>query len=156
LRKALENPVVVAVGEAGLDKLVETPMDIQVEVFKEQAVLAEELRKPLIIHCVKAWDELLIVKKKINPQVQWIIHGFRGNRQLAAQLIAQGFGLSFGRNFNQEALQIAWPQHLFAETDEADITIRDVYLRLSDSLNIPTETFASILEKMCMKTFIKK
>ncbi|MCC8152991.1 MAG: TatD family hydrolase [Tannerellaceae bacterium] len=70
---------VVAIGEAGLDKMSGSPMERQIDIFKKQAFLSEELQKPLLIHCVKAWDELLVVKKQVQPEMPWIIHGFRGN-----------------------------------------------------------------------------
>ena len=72
----------LAVGEAGLDKLAEAPLTLQIEVFEYQARLAEEANKPLIIHLVKAVDELLKLKQKIQPVKPWIIHGFRGKRLL--------------------------------------------------------------------------
>ena len=95
LESAVLCPSVVAVGEAGLDKLSETPLDIQSDVFAKQAALAERSGKPLIIHCVKAWDELIMQRKSMKPRVPWIIHGFRGNGILAQQLLKQGFFLSF-------------------------------------------------------------
>ena len=68
----------VAVGEAGFDKLTAAPMELQVRMFEKQVELSEKYRLPLIIHCVKAMDELLAVRKKLNPAQPWIWHGFRG------------------------------------------------------------------------------
>ena len=78
LEELVRHPQVLAVGEAGLDKLADAPMDLQVEVFRCQACLAEEVGKPLVIHLVKAVDELLKVKRDLRPSNPWIIHGFRG------------------------------------------------------------------------------
>lgn len=136
-------PGVVAIGEAGLDKLAHTPLDIQQEVFIQQAALAEELQKPLIIHCVKAWEELLAIKKQFKPQTPWIIHGFRGKPGLAKQLIHQGFYLSFGEYFNPGSLQIAYPNRIFAETDDKDISIQMIYRQIASSLDIEVEKLAS-------------
>ena len=66
----LDHPQVLAVGEAGLDKLAEAPLTLQIEVFEYQARLAEEANKPLIIHLVKAVDELLKLKQKIQQKVK--------------------------------------------------------------------------------------
>lgn len=142
LRELAQLPQIVAIGEVGLDKLAKTPLPIQQEVFVEQARLAEALRKPLIIHCVKAWDELLASRKQLSPDIPWIIHGFRGNGEQAKQLIRQGFYLSFGAYFNSEAACAAWPNHLFTETDDIDIDIREVYKAISGSLSLRSETFA--------------
>lgn len=132
-------PEVVAIGEAGLDKKIETPMAFQQTVFEKQADLAEQVAKPLLIHCVKAWDELIAIRKRLEPRAPWIIHGFRGNGFLAAQLIRQGFLLSFGEYFHPEAVRAAWPEYLFAETDDRELDIRSVYRQLSVVLEVPTD-----------------
>lgn len=149
------QPNLVAIGEAGLDKHSETPMNIQKEVFSAQALLAEKVNKPLIIHCVKAWTELIAVKKHIKPRMPWIIHGFRGNAQLATQLIHYGFLLSFGLYFNPGALEAAWPSSLFAETDDKEIDIRLVYQRIADSLSLPLEAIILQLEQNVHLTFLQ-
>lgn len=136
-------PGVVAIGEAGLDKLAEAPLERQLEVFKASAALAESLGVFLIIHCVKAWDELIALKKELKPRMPWVIHGFRGNAALAEQLIRQGFYLSFGEYFNPTAVRVAWPDRLFAETDDREIDIRTVYDHLSASLDLPLDRFAA-------------
>lgn len=153
LETILSSPSVIAVGEAGLDKLAETSPDIQLDVFLQQASLAEKNNKPLIIHCVKAWSELIAARKTIKPHTPWIIHGFRGNGELAQQLIAQGFNLSFGQYFNPVALSAAWPDCLFVETDDKEIDIRTVYRQLASSLQIPLEEFAITIEKNIHNTF---
>lgn len=146
-------PRVVAIGEAGLDKLVPTPLKRQQEIFKRLTLFAEQADRPLLIHCVKAWDELMAIKKEVNPHVAWIIHGFRGNGQLAKQLVGQGFYLSFGERFNPEALHEAWPHRLFAETDNSDVTIRSVYCRIAEALALPLDVVAFRLAQNVQATF---
>lgn len=136
LESVASSSAIVAIGEAGLDKLVKTPLDIQKNVFLRQAVLAEKLNKPLIIHCVKAWGELIAVRKIVKPHIPWIIHGFRGNGELAQQLILQGFYLSFGEHFQISSLCKAWPERLLIETDESFCSIQDIYQRLASGLQI--------------------
>lgn len=136
-------PQTIAVGEAGLDKLSETAMEKQSDVFRQQVLIAEEVRKPLIIHCVKAWEELLAIRKELSPEMPWIIHGFRGNKQLAGQLTAHDFYLSFGALFNEEALKQVNPERIFAETDDKEVDIRQVYRQLAETLKMPLDVFAS-------------
>lgn len=147
------SPSVVAIGEAGLDKLTETSLKIQQGVFLEQVALAERVGKPLVIHCVKAWSELVVARKSVKPHMPWVIHGFRGNAELALQLTGQGFYLSFGEYFNPQALQVARTGCVFAETDEKKVDIGSVYRRIASSLQISLEELAAILEKNVQNVF---
>lgn len=147
-------PGTVAIGEAGLDKSAGPEMTKQTEVFRKQAVIAEKEGKPLIIHCVKAWEELLKIKKEVSPRVPWIIHGFRGNAQLAGQLIKQGFCLSFGEKFNPEALRTAWPYNVLTETDDSFISIQNVYKQLAGSLPVSLDAFASNIAENSKRIFV--
>lgn len=144
----------VAIGEAGLDKMAKTNFEIQKKVFKAQALLSESVKKPLIIHCVKAWQELLTVKKEINPSMPWVIHGFRGKPELAEQLLGHGLYFSFGTKFNPAVLQKAWPNYFFAETDEAGINIQTVYRQIADGLALPMETVAARLAENTTTVFL--
>ncbi len=139
LRDLASGPGVVAIGEAGLDTLAGSSMDLQKEAFRAQANLAEELHKPLIIHCVRAWADLIAYKKALKPGMPWIIHGFRGKGELASQLAHLGFYLSFGDRFHASALHAAWPGALFLETDDRPIDIRDIYQDAAKALDIPEE-----------------
>ena len=127
---------VLAVGESGLDRLCGTPFDVQQEAFRISVSLSERYRIPLVIHAVKSFNELVACKKETNPSQPWIIHGFRGNGILAAQLLRFGFYLSFGARFQPEAVQAAWPGHLFTETDESSIPIHSIYKSIADALGI--------------------
>lgn len=143
------QPGVVAIGEAGLDKLAEPPLNIQEEVFLAQIALSEETGKPLIIHCVKAWAEIIEIRKRLKPRLPWVIHGFRGNSDLARQLLRQGLYLSFGEHFNPDALRVAWPGSLFAETDDKTDDIRSVYRQIACALDFsPEQVAAQIAENV--------
>lgn len=142
-----KQPEVWMIGEAGLDKLHEAPLVRQLYLFEQQALLAEELHKPLIIHCVKAWSELLALRKKIRPLSPWLIHGFRGKRELAEQLLKENIYLSFGEQFQPAALQITWPSHLFLETDESKLDIQEIYEKAAATLSVPTEMLMEQIEQ---------
>lgn len=96
------NPRVVAVGEAGLDKLCDVPLPLQQEAFQAAIELSEKYRFPLLIHAVKATVELLVFQKKHRPTQPWIIHGFRGKKELAEDLLRHGFYLSFGKKYQEK------------------------------------------------------
>ena len=112
-------------------------------VLIRQIELSEEAGKPLIIHCVKAWDELLRIRRITHPVMPWIIHGFRGKKQLAEQLLGRGFYLSFGARYHPEALQAAWTAgRLLLETDDNPIHIGCLYREVAEELQI-TEALLS-------------
>ena len=112
------HPQVVAIGECGFDRLQGAEVEMQRAVFETHVQLSEQLSKPLTIHCVRAFDELLAVKKQLRPQQQWTIHGFRGKAPLAQQLLKGGMHLSFGAVHNHEAYAITPPEQRHHETDE--------------------------------------
>lgn len=129
--KALKENV-VAIGEAGLDRLRGADMDRQKEIFTAQARLAEQIGKPLVIHCVKAFDVLMALKKKLKPRQTWVVHGFRGKPETARQLLDAGISLSFGEKFNPEALRIVDDDRLYTETDESQIDIDSIHAKITD------------------------
>ncbi|MGN1252529.1 MAG: TatD family hydrolase [Muribaculaceae bacterium] len=114
---ALSDPRVVAIGECGLDRFRGPSIDIQQEVFEKHILLSEELRLPLVIHCVRAYSDLLALRKKHTPVQPWIIHGFRGKPELAQQLVRQGLYLSLGHLHNLAVPASVPSPHLLRETD---------------------------------------
>lgn len=133
LRALAVSPQVVAIGECGLDanipehKTSESPSGTEPtreEILRDQRSLlmlhirlSETLGKPLILHIVKAWSEIISLKKQLRPRSRWIIHGFRGKPQLARQLLDHGFTLSFGPLHNPASLALTPPALLLRETD---------------------------------------
>ena len=112
-----QDPRVAAIGECGIDKLKGAQISKQEHLFIAQAKIAETVGKPIIIHCVKAWDTIIRLKKQLSPSVPWIIHGFRGKKELARQLVLAGFYISIGSKYNPEAIAEIPPQRLLHETD---------------------------------------
>lgn len=122
VEKLCRKPNVVAVGETGLDFARPVDAGRQKEVFEAQVKIALHMRKPIIIHAVKAWQQLIEIKQRLDPdnQVKWVIHGFRGKPQLARQLLRHGFYLSFGVKHNPESFAVTPPERRLVETDESD------------------------------------
>ena len=134
---------VVAIGECGLDTLKSpAPAELQEEIFKAHTQLAEELHKPLIIHCVKAYDRLLALHKEMKPQQPWILHGFRGKPQLAKQLARAGLYISLGEQFNPDSAKAIPMEKLFIETDESRLHITDIYATVAAAKGITAEQLA--------------
>lgn len=132
LEETLENPQVVAIGECGIDMVKGGPLFRQMLVFKRQAQLAEKFGKPLVIHCVKAHDVIIGIRRELNPTQAWLIHGFRGKPSVASMIVKAGINLSFGPLFNADSVADAPEEMIFAETDEAGGTIEEVIAKLSE------------------------
>lgn len=113
---------VVTVGECGIDRLRGANLEIQEDVFRWHiALAAAPVRpRPLVIHCVRAYDVLLRLRKQTLSLAAslWVIHGFRGRPALARQLLDAGFSLSFGRHYNAESYELTPPYRRFRETDD--------------------------------------
>ena len=124
LEQVAQHHQVVAIGETGLDSLKGASLDLQQRVMQAHIDLAAELGKPLIIHCVRTSQQVLRLWRD-NPQahhVAWVIHGFRGNENVARDLLEAGFYLSFGLKFNPQAVAITPLDRLLVETDDDTTT----------------------------------
>jgi TatD DNase family protein len=150
VRNSVSGSNIVAVGEAGFDRLRGATVDLQHKAFNEQISISEEICKPVVIHCVRAWDELLSAHKKLRPAMPWLIHGFRGSIELAGQLLSKGFYLSFWFDFvvrpeSSALLKILPADRIFLETDGADVDIRDIYKKVATDLEISVDELKAIM-----------
>ena len=145
-------PNLFAIGEAGFDKLRGPSAELQRRAFEEQIAISEEIKKPVVIHCVRAWNELLSEHKRLKPKMPWLIHGFRGNKELAAQLLAKGMYLSFWFDFimrpeSAELLKSLPTDRIFLETDGAVVDIRDIYEKVAKDLDMSVDELKSIIQR---------
>lgn len=151
IEKKLQLKECLALGECGLDKRIEIPLALQIEVFKKQILLAEKYQKPLVLHIVAAFDELITIKKRMKITVPIIIHGFSKNEQVAKQLIENGFYLSFGKYLliNPElelVFQSISNDKFFLETDTIEETLEEVYVLAAKYKNITLEVLQKQIE----------
>ncbi len=126
-------PEVVAIGECGVDLAKQIPLFIQLQIFKKQIEIAEDLHKPMIIHNVKSTDIICGLRRDLKPVMPWLIHGYRGKPQGASQLVRNGCYIGFGEKFNIETLLSVPEEFILAETDESTLDISDIIKLLSDS-----------------------
>lgn len=122
---------VIAVGECGLDKNSPVAIEKQLEVFEMQIKLSESLKKPLVIHCVGCYNELMNLQKTLIPKQAWIIHGFRGKPEMATQLIRAGMYISYGEKFNPESVQATPVDKMLVESDDSEIPLQELYLAIA-------------------------
>jgi TatD DNase family protein len=124
LAELLKHPKVIAMGEIGLDYHYDhSPRDVQRAIFIEQMRIAQDARKPIVIHTREAWDDTfdLIEKHWRGPG---IMHCFSGGPKEAQRSLDLGFYLSFGGIVtfpkaleNQAAARMTPPNRLLVETD---------------------------------------
>ena len=124
-------PEVVAIGECGIDKLKGGPMFKQLILLHRQIRISENLRKPLILHDVKAHDVIVGLRRELTLTQNWAIHGFRGKPTVAKMLTDAGIYLSFGEKFNPDSLPAVPPHLILAETDESLLSINEIIHNLS-------------------------
>ncbi|MBR1803801.1 MAG: TatD family hydrolase [Muribaculaceae bacterium] len=140
LNAAAQHPQVVALGETGLDTLRGAPIEQQTHLLRLHLGLARDVRKPIVVHCVRAWQPLITeLRKWKSLPCPVAIHGFRGNANVARTLLAEGFYLSYGAHFNPAALAVTPLDRILLETDEAPVTIEQVVQAVAAALQIPTE-----------------
>ena len=133
LEEKLKLPQVLALGEAGLDKMHKASFGRQIELFERQIELSEALQKPMILHDVKSHNEIITLRKKHKAVQPWIVHGFSGTEQDVRQLIGQGIYLSVGESLLHPERKIYKSfnfidlDYLLLETDMAEIRVEKVY-----------------------------
>ncbi len=149
-----------AIGECGLDKLCKTDYELQLTVFKKQVHLSEKYQKPLIIHCVKSFEEIFHLKKTLKPQQKWIIHGFNKNGQVALSLIKNGCYVSFGKALTtvtklQKTFKEISLDAVFLETDSDEIDIISIYQKAASIKELKVEELTRKIHQNFNTIFIK-
>jgi TatD DNase family protein len=140
-----KNKRVLAIGECGIDRKIDIPIEYQLDVFKLHINIAKRYNKALIVHCVKCYSDLLeILNKELLPIT--IIHRFSGNMNQVEQLMKyNNIFFSFGAEILKEnsklhnILRTIPISRLFFETDDSDISVEKIYLRASELRNENTE-----------------
>lgn len=155
IEHVLNKVSVIAIGETGLDKTIKIGFDIQREIFEEHLKWSEKLRKPLIIHCVRTYNEMLEYRKHTDQSIPWIFHWFNASKEIGMDLINKGCYLSFGHILfkgNSKAFKAFREipvDRIFLETDDAQYSIVDIYEQASNILLIKLED----LKKQVLSNF---
>ncbi len=133
LGENLKLSQVIALGEAGLDKMHKASFEKQIVLFERQIELSETIQKPMILHDVRSHNEIIALRKKHRAQQPWILHGFSGMEQDVRQLVGQRIYLSVGESLLHPERKIYKSfkfidlDYLFLETDMAEIGVEKVY-----------------------------
>jgi TatD DNase family protein len=151
LKKIASKSRVVAIGECGLDKNAKSPLNEQIELFQWQINLSETLQKPLIIHCIKAFNELIEIRKNTGSDMPWIVHGFNSSPEVAGQCLSSGMILSFGQSLlhpkshSREVIKTVENNSYLLETDESSYPIEEIYHQCATIKGVNIEQLKSEL-----------
>lgn len=146
-----------AIGEIGLDKSIDCDIYIQMQLFEQQLNIAQTRNIPVIIHCVRAYNEIIATLKAHDIKAA-IFHGFIGSQQLAKQLIAEGHYISFGHAALRspktiEAIRQCPPEAILLETDTSDTPINQIYAQVAAIKDMPQTDLATIIYNTYKKIF---
>ena len=146
-----------AIGEIGLDYACKVNRQRQEEFFKQQLLIAQRLKLPVVIHCVRAFEQVLKILQSYTLRGV-IFHGFIGSKELATEVIKRGYFLSFGeRTFRSqktiEALRNTPLENLFLETDVSDIPIEEIYAKTAQITGVDMNTLIHSITNNYNKLF---
>lgn len=144
LMDAASNENVAIIGECGLDRSIAIDFAKQIEVFQLHIKIALQFHKPMLIHCVRSYSDIMGILKNNNFNIPLVFHDFKGDYYQVEQLLKFNSFFSFGESLfkNDKAIKVlqAIPiSNIFFETDDADISIEKVYIRAAEILKISEE-----------------
>lgn len=130
LQPVLREPQCVALGETGLDLLLDLPLELQLRVLEVQLSLAQTLAKPVIFHCVRAHGQLQALLKHIELPAGAVVHGFNGSYELARNYWRRGIYLGIGGSISyaraaktRDAVKRLPLEAILLETDAPDMPL---------------------------------
>ena len=150
ISEKLQFPECLALGECGLDKRIEISLELQTSVFTQQLEIVKQTDKPIILHCVAAFEEVIAIKKELKIENPMIIHGFSKNEQVANSLFKNGFYLSFGKYLLrnpelEKVFKFAPENRILLETDTIGESIYEVYEKAAFIKGISVEEMKAIV-----------
>lgn len=156
----ITHPNCLAIGEIGLDRLIQTPLIEQIELLTSQLLLAKKHNLPVLLHCVKTWNELQQIIREMNLEIPLIFHGFR-KTTIVENVLNEGLFLSIGTAVIhdkklQDCIKEVPLEKIFLETDNAtNFTIQDVYEKIALLKNVSLQEVEHIILKNFIKIFTK-
>ncbi len=159
LRRAAQDPKVVAIGEIGLDYFWDDPKDLQMRIFCEQMELARELGLPVIIHDRDAHQDTYQVLERYR--LPGVVHRFSGDLGGLRRVLDLGMYVSFGgdithpqyRDMPLKAIEHTPLERILLETDAPYATPYAQGQRRCDSSMLPevVEVIAGIKKISCQE-----
>lgn len=160
LRKVSARKRVIAFGEVGLDKLKGPGFACQKGFFCSILELAQKRNKPVVVHCVRCYPELMNIKKKLGAQVSMMVHGFNSKPEVLEQLLKHGCYVSLGVVGVRRKDLMGWLRknstmlsRICLETDDSATNIKSVYEHAAKALEIPLQQLCQIMHENFFNLF---
>lgn len=141
------------IGETGLDYAHPISKTLQKELFCKHLDMAQTLGKPIVLHVVRAMEDVLKIIYHYKEIKGVVFHGFIGSKEQAYECLKRGYFLSFGERSlrspkSVEALRITPLSQLFCETDDnAPTRIEHIYNEVAKIKEITPEELLKNIEE---------
>lgn len=126
----LKDGCCVAIGECGLDKVINTPLEYQQEAFERHLMMASKYDLPVVVHVRQTHNETIRLLKRYQLNAGGVIHGFTGSYELARTYWELGFYLGVGGSITypraqktHDAIRRMPLESLVLETDAPDMPL---------------------------------
>ena len=159
IEKIIQKKGCVAIGETGLDRIQGPELTVQDWLFRKHIELSETYQLPLIIHCVRCWNELKLIRRELQPTQYWIYHGI-SKASLIQEILAEGFIMSIGAGVLsneklQEAVKMVPFEQMLIETDDTIVPIEHIYHKIAELKGIPISELQASIKNTFKRTFRK-
>jgi TatD DNase family protein len=149
----------LAVGETGLDRLRGPELREQMTVFQHHIDLSEKYQLPMMIHCVRCWNELKSIRRIVKPKQEWVFHG-ASKASLIEDIMKEGMTISIGADIiTNEALQVKLKSvpidKILVETDDSNSAIELIYTKIAEIFGISIESLQVQIEENFKRIFTK-
>ncbi len=149
LMEAAKLPWVKMIGECGLERFKGPSLPDQILILRKQLELATQVQKPVILHCVRCFDELIALQKDMKLEIPMVLHGFNKKKELGRQMQARGFYLSFGKALldpdSGAATLVREGDNFFLESDHDDHSIAEIYEAAANLKNCTVEELKALI-----------
>lgn len=159
LEKNIHYKNIIAIGESGLDREIETSIDEQEITFIEQIKLAEKYKKPIILHCVRAYYDIVADRKRLKAKMPWVFHKYHARVKSTEPLLNHNFYFSFGEDLFKNdkhllnTVKMLPVDRIFLETDESEYKIEEVYEKMAEIKEISIQNLKQEIQNNFQNCF---
>ncbi|TNE99456.1 MAG: TatD family deoxyribonuclease [Deltaproteobacteria bacterium] len=146
LETYLKDTRCLAIGETGLDRVRKENFDLQMEYFKAHLDLAVKYNKPIVLHCVRAYQDILDVLLKFKITLPVIFHDYNGGIETTTRLLRENnYYFSYGDKLFKEnskalkSLPLIPNERLLLETDDSKLSIGEIGEKMAQVKNSSIE-----------------